>query len=254
MRRTSRLPDFLQRKRETFMTESSPLPDPHTLLQPLTPFVAEEMSAEETHTASHLVADILGNLSAFVRQKLADAGATEDEVACEFFPDPDEPDSPGHVLFWPKDESGDDLSAEAAQQAEYSLRLTAFLPEREDVDVVYPPGISMVLKFDADACELLQVLPPSVFEQLEFRLKGQAPMGFEFLDDSQNIPVMPHMRRQFLKAIERAHAVTRKTGRKKFESVMLHYIWDEVEPQPDFAAVLSTLVSLFAAVHWKAMS
>ncbi len=236
------------------MTESSLLPDPHALLKPLVPYVAEELCAEETNTAAHLVADILGNLSAFVRQKLADAGAIEDEVACEFFPDPDEPDSPGHVLFWPKGENGEDNSAEAAQEAEYSLRLAAFLPEREDVNVVFPPGFSMVLKLDADACELIQVLPPAVFEQLEFRLKGTGPMGFEFLDDSQNIPAMPHMRRQFLKAIERAHAVTRKTGRKKFESVMLHYIWDEVEPQPDFAAVLSTLVSLFAAVHWKAMS
>ena len=79
--------------------------------------------------------------------------------------------------------------------------------------------------------------------------KRQLPGGFEFLDDSEHIPVLPNMRRQFLKAITRAHSVTAKKRSKEFEAVMVHYIWDNTEPQAHFEAVLSTLATLFVAIH-----
>jgi hypothetical protein len=92
-----------------------------------------------------------------------------------------------------------------------------------------------------------------VFEKLEFALKGSSlPKGFEFLDDVQHLPVMPGMRRQFLKAITRAHEVTAKSKRKDFEAVMLNYIWDETEPVKDFSAVLTTMTALFVAIHHQA--
>ena len=35
---------------------------------------------------------------------------------------------------------------------------------------------------------------------------------------------------------------------------MAHYIWDNTEPEAHFEAVLSTLATLLAAVHHKAVS
>ena len=130
------------------------------------------------------------------------------------------------------------------------MRLAVFLSERDDSDVIYPAGFSMVLKLNESACELVKNLPPAVFERLEFQMKGgPLPGGFEFLDDSEHIPVLPNMRRQFLKAITRAHSVTAKKRSKEFEAVMVHYIWDNTEPQAHFEAVLSTLATLFVAIH-----
>src|SRR5690606_32541184 len=125
-----------------------------------------------------------------------------------------------------------------------------FLSERDDFGAVYPAGFSMVLKLSESACELVKDLPPAVFERLEFQMKGgPLPGGLEFLDDSEHIPVLPNMRRQFLKAITRAHAVTAKKRSKEFEAVMVHYIWDNTEPENHFSMVLSTLATLFVAIH-----
>jgi hypothetical protein len=133
------------------------------------------------------------------------------------------------------------------------LRASVFLAERDDSGAVYPAGFSMVLKLEESACELVKDLPAAIFEKLEFQLKGgPAPSGFEFLDDSQLLPALPGMRRQFLKAIMRAHEVTKKSRRAKFEAVMLHYIWDQTEPEQHFGAVLSALSGLFVAIHQQA--
>lgn len=233
--------------------EKSLIPDPTELLAPLAHYIAEELSNADVAVTAKLAASALDELGETVLQLLAAAGAAE--VSHQFFPDPDDAGTPGNLYFWPTTRTSETSTYDDAHNAEYSLRISIFLPEREDADVVYPAGFSLVLKLQESACDLVQYLPPSVFEKLEFRLKGSSlPVGFEFLDDSQHMPVMPNMRRQFLKAIERAHAVTRKSKRGEFESVMLHYIWDETEPEKDFGAVLTTLIALFAAIHWKALS
>jgi hypothetical protein len=231
--------------------EKNLLPDPQILLEPLGHYIVEDLSNADASASATLAAQALDELSEAVLAMLADSGA--DDVSCQFFPDPDEPGTPGNLYIWPTTRTSQVSTYEDAHNAEYSLRAAIFLSEREDADVIYPPGFSLVLKLQESACELIKELPPAVFEKLEFRLKGSAlPAGFEFLDDSQHLPVIPNMRRQFLKAIERAHAVTRNAKRSEFESVMLHYIWDETEPKKDFTAVLSTLIALFAAVHWQA--
>src|SRR5690606_28445020 len=142
----------------------------------------------------------------------------------EFFPDPNDESTPGTLIFWSPTRTSATSTREDAFNAEYALRLAVFLSEREDEDVIYPPGFSMVLKLNESGCELAKDLPPAVYERLEFQIKGsRLPNGFEFLDDSEHIPVLPGMRRQFLKAITRAHAVTTKKKRKEFEAVMAHY-------------------------------
>lgn len=238
---------------EKINMEKDILPDPNALLAPLARYIVEDLTNADAAASATLAANALDALSKPMLQLLADAGA--EDISCQFFPDPDDPSTPGNLYIWPTTRTSQTSVYDDAHNAEYALRVSIFLSEREDADVIYPPGFSLVLKLQESACELVQYLPPAVFEKLEFRLKGSSlPMGFEFLDDSQHMPVMPNMRRQFLKAIERAQTVTRKSKRGEFESVMLHYIWDETEPEKDFSAVLTTLIALFAAIHWKAQS
>lgn len=227
--------------------------DPNALLKPLNDYVVEDLSNADMTTTAALAAKILSDLAVPVLQMLSGAGAQADDIALHFFPDIDDPGTPGTLIFWPTTRTSRESTYADAQSAEYSLRAAVFLSERDDSGVVYPAGFSMVLKLQASACELVKALPPAVFEKLEFQLKGASfPSGFEFLDDVQHLPVVPNMRRQFLKAITRAHDVTAKAKRVEFEAVMLHYIWDETEPQQHFSAVLSTLAALFGAIHQEA--
>lgn len=227
--------------------------DPNALLKPLDGYIVEDLSNADIATTGALAASILSELADPVLKMLTVAGDDANEIGIEFFPDEDDPGTPGTLIFWPRTRTSEESTYDDAHNAEYSLRVAVFLSEREDSDVIYPAGISLVLKLEASACELVKALPPAVFERLEFQLKGTSlPSGFEFLDDSEHLPVLPNMRRQFLKAITRAHAVTTKKRRKEFEAVMLHYIWDNTEPVPHFGAVLSTLATLFVAIHQQA--
>ncbi|WP_293776057.1 hypothetical protein [uncultured Oxalicibacterium sp.] len=224
--------------------------DPHALLAPLDGYIVEDLSNADITTTGALAASILGELAEPVLKMLSVVGDSANDIAVEFFPDPDDEGTPGTLVFWPRTRTSDTSTHEDASNAEYSLRLSVFLSEREDDDVIYPPGFSMVLKLNENGCELAKDLPPAVYERLEFQIKGsKLPMGFEFLDDSEHIPVLPNMRRQFLKAITRAHSVTAKKKRKEFEAVMAHYIWDNTEPDEHFGAVLQTLATLFVAIH-----
>ncbi|GAC1406852.1 MAG: hypothetical protein NVSMB6_03680 [Burkholderiaceae bacterium] len=227
--------------------------NPTLLLKPLQGYVVEDLSNADAVASATLAAASLGELAAPVLQRLSDAGASTDDIAMQFFPDPDDPSTPGNLFFWPTTRTSQASTFADASKAEYSLRAAAFLSERDDFGVVYPAGFNLLLKIEASACELVRKLPAAVFEKLEFALKGSSlPNGFEFLDDSQHLPLVPGMRRQFLKAINRAHEVTAKSKRKEFEAVMLNYIWDETEPVKDFNAVLSTMASLFVAIHRQA--
>ncbi|MES2535470.1 MAG: hypothetical protein V4632_06300 [Pseudomonadota bacterium] len=235
--------------------ENIPALDPNALLKPLRSYIVEDLSGADTTITATLAAAALSDLAVPVLAMLSGAGTQADDVSLHFFPDPDDPSTPGNLFFWPTTRTSLESTYADAHTAEYSLRAAVFLSERDDDDVVYPAGISLVLKLQASACELVKKLPPAVFEKLEFQLKGSSlPKGFEFLDDSQHLPVLPNMRRQFIKAIDRAHAVTSKARRAEFEAVMLHYIWDETEPVKDFSAVLSTLAALFVAIHQQAKS
>lgn len=227
--------------------------NPNTLLKPLQGYIVEDLTHADTLSSATIAASILDNLPAAVLKMMSGAGAETGEISVQFFPDLDDPSTPGNLIFWPTTRTSKKNTHEDASKAEYSLRASVFLSERDDYGVIYPPGFSLVLKMQESACELIKQIPSSVFEKLEFQLKGSSlPAGFEFLDDSQHLPVMPNMRRQFLKAITRAHEVTTKGRRKEFEAVMLHYIWDETEPEQHFEAVLSTLSALFAAIHQQA--
>lgn len=233
--------------------ENTPALDPNALLKPLKSYVVEDLSNADIATSATLAAATLSELAVPVLKMLSGAGAQADDIALQFFPDPDDPSTPGNLYFWPTTRTSKESAYADAHNAEYSLRAAVFLSERDDYGVVYPAGFNLLLKLQASACELIKQLSPSVFEKLEFQLKGASlPKGFEFLDDSQHLPLLPNMRRQFIKAIDRAHAVTAKARRTEFEAVMLHYIWDETEPEKDFAAVLSTLAALFVAIHQQA--
>lgn len=224
--------------------------DPNALLKPLDGYIVEDLTNADIAATGAIAGSILTDLAAPVMKMLSVAGDTADDISFEFFPDPDDESTPGTLVFWPATRTSKTNRQEDARLAEYSLRLAVFLSEREDEEVIYPAGFSMVLKLNESACELVKDLPPAVFERLEFQIKGTSlPGGFEFLDDSEHLPVLPNMRRQFLKAITRAHSVTTKKRSKEFESVMAHYIWDNTEPEPHFAAVLSTLATLFVAIH-----
>ena len=233
---------------------NSPLAiDPTTLLTPLASYIVEDLSNADITATATLAASALSDLATPVLKMLSSAGADTDDIALQFFPDPDDPSTPGNLFFWPTTRTSQASTFADASSAEYSLRAAVFLSERDDYGVVYPAGFNLLLKMKASACELVRQLPASVFEKLEFALKGSSlPSGFEFLDDSQHLPLMPGMRRQFLKAITRAHEVTAKSKRREFEAVMLNYIWDETEPHKDFGAVLSTMVALFVAIHQQA--
>lgn len=233
--------------------ENTPTLDPNALLKPIKNYIVEDLSNADIATSATLAAAILSELAVPVLKMLSGAGAQADDIALQFFPDPDDPSTPGNLYFWPTTRTSNESTYADAHNAEYSLRAAVFLSEKDDYGVVYPAGFNLLLKLQASACELVKQLTPSVFEKLEFQLKGASlPKGFEFLDDSQHLPLLPNMRRQFIKAIDRAHAVTAKTRRTEFEAVMLHYIWDETEPEKDFAAVLSTLTALFVAIHQQA--
>ncbi len=224
--------------------------NPHALLKPLKGYIVEDLSNADTAASAALAESALGELAAPLLQILSAGGAQTDDVALQFFPDPEDPSTPGNLFFWPSTRTSLSSSYADASSAEYSLRAAVFLSERDDYGAVYPAGFNLLLKMEASACELVRQLPSAVFEKLEFALKGSPlPKGFEFLDDIQHLPLMPGMRRQFLKAITRAHEVTTKSKRKAFEAVMLNYIWDETEPTRDFKAVLSTMASLFLAIH-----
>lgn len=227
--------------------------NPLILLKPLNAYVVEDLSNADTVASAALAASALSELAAPLLQMLTSTGAQTDDIALQFFPDPEDPSTPGNLFFWPTTRTSQSSTYADASSAEYSLRAAIFLSERDDYGVVYPAGFNLLLKMEASACELVRDLPPAVFEKLEFALKGGAlPKGFEFLDDIQHLPLMPGMRRQFLKAITRAHEVTVKSKRKAFEAVMLNYIWDETEPMKDFSAVLSTMAALFVAIHHQA--
>lgn len=229
---------------------ASPDIDPITLLKPLEGYIVEDLSNADTAASAALAASALGELAKPILKMLSGAGAQADDIALQFFPDPEDPSTPGNLFFWPTTRTSLASTYADASSAEYSLRAAVFLKERDDYGAVYPAGFNFLLKMEASACELVRDLPAAVFEKLEFVLKGSSlPKGFEFLDDIQHLPLMPGMRRQFLKAITRAHEVTVKSKRRKFESVMLNYIWDETEPIKDFNAVLSTMASLFVAIH-----
>ena len=233
--------------------DTKPTLNPNALLKPLQNYIVEDLSNADTINSAKIVASISNSLTEPVLKVMSEAGVEADEISAQFFPDPDDPSTPGNLLFWPTTRTSQKNAQQDAGKAEYSMRVSIFLPERDDYGVVYPAGFTLVLKLEESACELLKQIPASVFETLEFQLKGSpAPAGFEFLDDSQHLPVMPNMRRQFLKAITRAHEVTNKGKRKNFEAVMLHYIWDMTEPEQHFQAVLSTLATLFVAVHQQA--
>lgn len=224
--------------------------DPNALLKPLDGYIVEDLTNADIAATGKIVASMLRDLAGPIGKMLSVAGDSANDIACEFFPDPDDESTPGNLMFWPATRTSRENAQEDARQAEYSLRIAAFLSERDDDEVIYPPGFSMVLKLNEGGCELVKDLPAAVFERLEFQIKGNAlPGGFEFLDDSEHLPVLPNMRRQFLKAITRAHSVTQKKRSKEFESVMAHYIWDNTEPQAHFGAVLSTLATLFVALH-----
>ena len=233
--------------------DNIPTLNPNTLLMPVQHYIVEDLSNADAANSAKIVASTLNSLTDPVLKMMAGAGAEADEIGAQFFPDLDDPSTPGNLLFWPTTRTSQKNTHQDAEKAEYSLRISVFLPEQDDYGVVYPAGFTLVLKLEESACELLKLIPASVFETLEFQIKGSpAPAGFEFLDDSQHLPVMPNMRRQFLKAITRAHEVTTKARRKKFEAVMLHYIWDKTEPEQHFQSVLSTLAALFVAVHQQA--
>lgn len=224
--------------------------NPTILLTPLSSYIVEDLSKADTAATGTLAASALRDLSVPMRKMIISAGAATDDIALQFFPDPDDPSTPCNLFFWPTTRTSLASTFADASSAEYSLRAAVFLSERDDYGVVYPAGFNLLLKMEASACELVRELTPSVFEKLEFALKGSSlPSGFEFLDDIQHLPLMPGMRRQFLKAITRAHEVTEKSKRRNFEAVMLNYIWDETEPRKDFSAVLSTMVALFVAIH-----
>lgn len=224
--------------------------DPNALLKPLDGYIVEDLTNADITATAAIAASILGDIAPSVLKMLAVAEETAEDIALEFFPDPDDESTPGTLIFWPATRTSQTSTYDDAHEAEYSLRLSVFLSERDDLGAVYPAGFSMVLKLNASACELIKDLPPAVFERLEFQMKGNAlPVGFEFLDDSQVMPVLPNMRRQFLTAITRAHNVTAKKRSKEFESVMAHYIWDNTEPVPHFETVLSTLATLLVAIH-----
>jgi hypothetical protein len=230
-------------------------PDPNVLLAPLRHYIVEDLSGADIAATGTLAAAALNQLADAVSAMLKQAGTPPADISCQFFPDPDDETTPGNLYVWPITRTSRSSTYDDAHHAEYSLRASVFLSERDEADTVYPAGISLVLKLQASACELVKELPPAIFERLEFELKRSgAPAGFEFLDDSQHLPVMPSMRRQFIKAIDRAHAVTAKARRTEFEAVMLHYIWDETEPEEDFGAVLWTMAALFAAIHYQARS
>ncbi len=229
--------------------------NPNALLKPLQGYIVEDLSNADIVTTSAIAASILSDLAEPVLKMLSGAGDAADDIGLAFFPDPDDASTPGNLFFWPTTRTSSKSAYDDAHQAEYSLRAAVFLSERDDSGVIYPAGFSMLLKLEASACELVKNLPPSVFEQLELSLKGAPfPDGFEFLDDSEHLPAMPNLRRQFLRAITRAHAVTTQKRRTQFEAVMLNYIWDNTEPAAHFSAVLSTLSSLFVAIHQQAKS
>lgn len=233
--------------------DSKPTLNPNNLLKPLQGYIVEDLSNADTINSAKIVSSILNSLTAPVLNMMSGAGAEPDEIGVQFFPDLDDPSTPGNLLFWPTTRTSQNNAHADADQAEYSLRVSVFLSERDDYGVIYPAGFTLVLELEESACELVKQIPASIFETLEFQLKGSPPpAGFEFLDDSQHLPVMPNMRRQFLKAITRAHEVTNKGKRKSFEAVMLHYIWDMTEPEPHFHAVLSALATIFVAVHQQA--
>ncbi|MES2932854.1 MAG: hypothetical protein V4805_05140 [Pseudomonadota bacterium] len=226
---------------------------PNALLKPISSYIVEDLSNADIHATAKLAASILGDLAVPVLKLLSDAGEAVDDIGCEFFPDPDDESTPGTLIFWPTTRTSRNKPYDDAYAAQYSLRASVFLSERDDVGAVYPAGFSLVLKLEESACELIKALPTAVFEQIENQIKGlPLPAGFEFLDDSQHIPVLPNIRRQLIRAITRAHEVTAKSRRKVFEAVMLHYIWDETEREPDFGTVLSTLATLFLAIHYQA--
>ncbi len=228
-------------------------PDPNQLLAPLRHYIVEDLSSADMAATATLAASALDQLAGAITAMLTAGGTPAADVSIQFFPDPDDETTPGNLYIWPTTRTSRSSTYEDAHHAEYSLRASVFLSERDEADNVYPAGISLVLKLQESACELIKELPPAIFERLEFELKHSGtPAGFEFLDDSQHLPAMPNMRRQFIKAIDRAHAVTAKAKRAEFESVMLHYIWDETEPEQDFGAVLWTMAALFAAVHYQA--
>jgi hypothetical protein len=227
--------------------------NPIALLKPLAGYVVEDLTNADISATASLAAAALGDLATPVLKMISSAGTATDDIALQFFPDPEDPSTPGNLFFWPTTRTSRASTYADASKAEYSLRAAVFLSERDDYGAVYPAGFNLLLKMEASACELVRDLPAAVFEKLEFALKGSSlPKGFEFLDDVQHLPVMPGMRRQFLKAITRAHEVTAKSKRKDFEAVMLNYIWDETEPVKDFSAVLTTMTALFVAIHHQA--
>ena len=227
--------------------------NPIALIKPVSGYVVEDLSNADIATTATLASTALSSLAAPLLKMLTGAGTETDDIALQFFPDPEDPSTPGNLFFWPTTRTSRASTYADASKAEYSLRAAIFLPERDDYGVVYPAGFNLQLKLEASACELVRSLPAAVFEKLEFALKGSSPpKGFEFLDDVQHLPLMPGMRRQFLKAITRAHEVTTKSKRREFEAVMLNYIWDETEPVKDFGAVLSTMAALFTAIHHQA--
>ncbi|WP_344764945.1 hypothetical protein [Actimicrobium antarcticum] len=226
---------------------------PNTLLTTLNTYIVEDLSNADMVTTAAIAASTLSDLAVPVLQMLASAGAEADDVAVEFFPDKDEPGTPGTMFFWPGTRTMQHSAWDDAHGAEYSLRMAVFLPERDDDGAVYPAGFTLTLKLEASACELIEKMPAGVFELIESDFKGAAlPSGFEFLDDSEHVPVLPNMRRQFIKAISRAHAASNKRRGNRFEAVMMHYIWDRIEPEQHFDAVLAALAKLFVALHQQA--
>lgn len=226
---------------------------PNALLSVLNTYIVEDLTHADMVTTATIAATTLSDLAVPVLQMLTAAGAATDDIAVEFFPDKDEPGTPGTLFFWPATRTLNHSAFDDAHGAEYSLRMAVFLPERDDDGAVYPAGFTLTLKLEASACELIEQMPASTLEQIEAPFKGAAlPAGFEFLDDSEHVPVLPNMRRQFVKAISRAHAASNKRRGNRFEAVMLHYIWDRIEPEHHFDAVLLALAKLFVAIHLQA--
>src|SRR5690606_5898691 len=177
------------------------MPDPHALLKPLDAYIVEDLSNADIAATGKLAASILGQLSEPVLQ-LLEAASVADEIALEFFPDPDDESTPGTLIFWPPTRTSRTSPYDDAHEAEYSLRLSVFLSERDDLGAIYPAGFRMVLGLYARGCGLSKDWPPAVFERLEFQVNATSrPGGFEVPDDSQLMPVLPNMRRQFLRAI-----------------------------------------------------